>query len=167
MTSTGGGGGLNVGAVGEGAGVWLDDPDAYSIALVAATEKEVTEVNSVGGVTPLNAGGISGTAQASGSAGSVTLNKPGLYEISLSASFFASGGAKIDGAIYLNTVRRGEVTFERDIANPNQTGSIGPSHTIRIAEGDLPAVITARLISDATRTIGINHFSLHAVGAGT
>lgn len=166
MTSTGGGGGLNAGAVGEGAGVWLDDPDAYSIALVAATAKEITEANSVGAATPLNAGGISGVAQASGSAGSLTLNKPGLYEISLSASFFASGGAKIDGAVYLNAGRRGEVTFERDIANPNQVGSIGPSHTVRIAEVDLPAVITARLTSDTTRVIGINHFSLHAVGSG-
>lgn len=167
MTNSGGGGAVvQLGAVGETGSVFLDDSDGYTIDLVAATPKEITEANSVLAAVPLNAGPVGGSVVANGSAGSIIINKIGKYEVSLSASFSSSGGAKVDGAAYLNGVRLGEVAFERDIANPNDVGSAGPSSVIEILQGDLPAVITTRWISSVTRTISIEHMSLHVVGSG-
>lgn len=167
MTTSGGGGNIgNLGAVGDSGSVFLDDSDLYSIACTAGVAKELTEANSVGAATPLNAGVVSGVVTANGSNGSITINKVGLYEVSLSSSFAASGGTKVDGAVYKNGVRQGNVAFERDISNPNDVGSIGPSNIIEIEVGDLPAVLTCRVICDTTRTLAINHFSLHALGSG-
>lgn len=165
---TNSGGGLNgvSGNFGEAAGVWLDDADGYSIALTLNTPTVVNKVNSAGGLVALNAGALSGSATADGDAGSITFNKVGVYEVSFSSSFESTGSAKVDGAIRLNGVRCGEVAFERDIANPNDVGSVGPSHTIKILSGDLPAVIDVILTVDASRTLTLKHFSLHGIGAG-
>ena len=164
MTSSGGG--ASLGAVGDSGSVFLDDSDAYSIAFAAGVAKEITEANSVGAASPLNAGPVSGVVTVDGSAGSVIVNKSGLYEVSLSMSFSSSGGTKVDGAIYKNGVRQGNISFERDISTPNDVGSVGPSNVIEILDGDLPAVLTCRLICDAIRTLSIPHFSLHALGTG-
>jgi len=167
MTSSGGGGAKNViGSVGEAGSVFLDDSDAFSVAFLAGVAKELTEANSVGAATPLNSGATSGGVVSNGSAGSITLNKIGFYEISLSSSFSSSGGTKVDGAVYLNDVRLGNVAFERDISNPNDVGSVGPSNIVEILQGDLPAVLTCKVICVTARTLSFNHLSLHALGAG-
>jgi hypothetical protein len=167
MTSSGGGGAKNlVGSVGEAGSVFLDDTDAYSVTFLAGIAKELTEANSVGSATPLNSGSTSGIVVSNGIAGSITLNKVGFYEISLSSSFSSSGGTKVDGAVYLNNVRLGNVAFERDIANPNDVGSVGPSNIVEILSGDLPAVLTCKVICGTSRILSFNHFSLHALGAG-
>jgi len=135
MTNAGGGGTTGIlGAVGDSGSVFLDDSDAYTITFATGVAKEITEANSVGAATPLNAGPVSGIITANGSNGSITINKVGLYEVSLSSSFSSSGVTKVDGAIYKNGVRQGNVAFERDIATPNDVGSVGPSNVIKILE---------------------------------
>lgn len=167
MTKAGGGGLTGfLGAVGDSGSVFLDDADVYTIAFAAGVAKEITEANSVGAATPLNEGPISGVVAVNGSNGSLIINKSGLYEVSLSSSFSSSGGTKVDGAVYKNGVRQGNIAFERDIANPNDFGAVGPSNIVDIQDGDLPAILTARFICSAARTLSINHLSLHAMGTG-
>lgn len=167
MTNSGGGGTTGIlGSVGDSGGIFLDDADNYSIAFIAGVAKELTEANSVGAATPLNEGPVSGIVTANGPSGSLTINKAGLYEVSLASSFSADGSVNIEGAVYKNGVRNSKVSFGVDISNPNTLASVAPSCVIRISDVDLPAVLTSRFIFDANRTLAINHFSLHVVGAG-
>lgn len=165
--SGGGGGGLLVpAAIGESGDLWLDDGDAYQINLTPGTPKEVNQANSSGGATPLNEGPVSGLMANSGSAGTITINKAGKYNISLSASFAVSGSAIVDGAVYVNNVRRPEIAFDRSIVNANQRGAVGPEGNIDIGLGDLPAVIDVRLDTDTARTLTFTHYSLNCQGVG-
>jgi hypothetical protein len=155
---------VNFGALGESGGVYLDDADGYTMPVTAGVPTIINQANSTAGATPLKEGPEGGSVQVNGVAGSLTLNVAGIYEASLSSSFSADGGANVEGAIYLNNVRRGEVAFERDILNQNRVGSVGPSDTIEILDSDLPAVLDARVTLDTTRVLNIRHFSLHVMG---
>lgn len=147
-----------IGALGEAGDAYIIEADAYTVGVNASTFTIVDDIN---------AGVTSGEITVNGTLGTITINKTGTYQAVMGMSFSLNGGDTIEGAFFVNGVESTRGTFERDIANVNDVGSVSATSLFAVTSGDLPFIIDFRLKSiSASRITSIQHFSANITGVG-